>query len=260
MQHHIINEPPYIFTFIIAYQHRLDRLNNLKMVVEWVLSFKGVELIIVEQDKSEKLKAFSLRGFKHIFIKSNQPFNKSWAFNVGLKNATTNIIIFGDSDLIMDSNEFIQSIRKLENFEAVSPYNRVIDLVPQENGLPIEQLNLINRPGRGETDIQKICLAGGIIMFRRDAIIKIGGFCEKFIGWGAEDDFVSLVTKRLLKWHESPGKCYHLYHEKVKPDMMYYQRNLQLLNTLGTSSDQDLIKHINASLPTIGMKNKYHDK
>ena len=49
-----MNNNGYVFTFIIAYRHKLDRLQNLRRVIDWALGFQGVELIIVEQDKSPK--------------------------------------------------------------------------------------------------------------------------------------------------------------------------------------------------------------
>ena len=156
-------ENPYLFTFIIAYKHRIDRLNNLKRVLEWILGYKGVEVIIVEQDRSKKLPTFSLTGFKYIFTKSELPFNKAWAFNVALKYATTDVIVFGDCDIVMHPNDMINGLNKLKEFECVSPYNKVIDLEQNELGISIEQMAAITRPGRGETDHQKICLCGGII-------------------------------------------------------------------------------------------------
>ena len=204
--------------------------------------------------------AYTLKGFKYIFTKSDLPFNKSWAFNVGTKQSTTNAIVFGDSDLLMDPQDFINSVKLLEQYEVVNPYSRVIDLNPDENAQPIDLLKKITRPGRGETDIQKVPIAGGIIMFRRDSLFKVGGWSEDYIGWGGEDDYQSFKIKQLLTHIEVPNRCYHLYHEKVKPDMMFYQRNLQLLNKLVTYTPQDTMKYIQNSLPKNGFKNKYADK
>lgn len=247
---------PYLFTLIIAYKHRNDRIHNLKRVLDWASGFGGIEIIIVEQDKNPKLHTFSFKGIKYIYTKSNLPFNKSHAFNVGLKHSTTQTIVFGDCDLIMDPQKMISGLKLLEQYECVSPYNRVIDLTPNEVNLSLEQMYQINRPGRGETDIQKICLSGGIIMYRKDAIVKIGGWCEDFIGWGGEDDFQSHKSKMFLNWHEQSGTCYHLWHDRSAPDPAPYQRNLQLLNKLVALTPQDMQKHINASIQKIGMKNK----
>jgi len=223
--------------------------------LDWVTGFGGVEIIIVEQDKSPKLPSFTFKGIKYIFTKSEIPFNKAWAFNVGLQHSTTQTIVFGDCDLIMDPHKMIEALKQLDNYECVSPYSRVIDLNSNEVNMNLEQMSKINRPGRGETDIQKICLAGGIIMYRKNAIVKIGGFDQGFIGWGGEDDFQSHKSKIFLTWYEQSGTCYHLWHERGAPDPTPYQRNLELLNKLMSLSKEDLQKHINNSLPKIGIKN-----
>ena len=251
---------PYLFTYIIAYKHRADRIHNLKRVLEWLIGFTGIEIIIIEQDRSPKLHTFSLRGVKHIYTKSDLPFNKAWAFNVGLKYSTTGTIVFGDCDIIMDAQEFINGLKSLQNFECVSPYNRVIDLNQNEIHLTIDQMKGVVRPGRGETDIQKICLCGGIIMFRKDAIIKIGGWDQQFISWGGEDDYQSFKSKMFLTWTELPANCYHLWHDRGAPDQKWYNRNLQLLNKLISFSIEDTKKYIGTSMNKIGFKNSYCDK
>lgn len=148
----------------------------------------------------------------------------------------------------------------LEQYDCVSPYSKVIDLHQNENNLPLNQLYSINRPGRGEQDNQKINLTGGIVFYKKESIIRIGGFDQGFIGWGGEDNFQSHKTELFLKWFENPGKVYHLYHEKVKPDMTYYQRNLQLLNKLVNLTPDELKKYILNSFPKYGLKNSYCDK
>lgn len=246
----------YNFTYIISYRHSSERLNNLKRTLEWINAFSGGEIILVEQDKHSKIKDIKL-PCRHIFLKSNMPFNKSWGFNVGLKYANSNVIVFGDSDLIMDPQEFIKSVRLLDQYEMVNPYNSVIDLNPQESNASLDQIMKINRPGRGETDIQKVPLCGGICIFRREAIHKIGGWHEDFIGWGGEDDFQSVKVKAFLNWYENQAKCYHIYHDRLAPDMKWYQRNLQLLQKLSPMAKEELQKVINNVTPKSGLKYKY---
>ena len=247
---------PYAFTYIIGYRHKSDRLNNLRKVLDWVSGFQGSEVILIEQDKHSKISHLNLKC-KHIFLKSNMPYNKSWAFNVAVKRALSDIIIFADSDLIMDPNQFIEGLKNLQQYEMVSPYSSVVDLTQQESGLSIGDLSKISRPGRGENDHQKVPLCGGICMFRKDAIMKIGGWFQEFSGWGGEDDGITLKVKQFLTWTELPNKCYHLFHERGQPDMKLYQKNLQLLQKLRTLSKEDLQKTINSTIGRIGMKNLY---
>lgn len=247
---------PYAFTYVIGYRHRMDRLSNLKRVLEWINGFNGVEVLLIEQDRHSKIKNLNLKA-KHIFVKSDMPYNRSWAFNIALKYAQSPILVFGDSDLMMNPNEFIEGLKSLQTHEMVSPYYSVVDLTQQESGLDFNQILQINRPGRGENDNQKINICGGIAMFRRDAISRIAGWNEDFISWGGEDDFETMKVKNFLSWTELKYRCYHLYHAKEQPDMKWYQRNLQILNNAAKFTKEDMAKHINMTIPKIGMINKY---
>jgi predicted glycosyltransferase involved in capsule biosynthesis len=238
-------QQPYSFTYVIGYRHIPDRLNNLRRVLDWINGFASVEVLLIEQDKHSKISHLNLR------------YNKSWAFNVATKMAKSNIIVFADSDLIMEPNQLIEGLKLIQDYEMVNPYKSVIDLEANESSMPFEQILKIDRPGRGETDIQKVPLCGGICMFRKDAINKIGGWNEDFIGWGGEDDFVSIKVKHYLTYTELPHKCYHLHHNRPAPDMKFYQRNLQLLNKLAAMSKEDLMKVTINSTQKMGLKNKY---
>ncbi len=253
------NINPHKFTYIIGYRHRLDRIINLRRVIDWVSGFDGVEIILVEQDKKSQIEDMVFtRPVKYHFIETELPFNKSHAFNVGLKYATTDILVFGDSDIIMMPDDLIGGLVALSEYECVSPYNRVIDLMPDEVGYDLDVLSKIDRPGRGETNIQKICLCGGIMMYRRESIEKVGGWPEDFIGWGGEDDAQTIKTKRLLKWEERSSKCYHLYHPSEVPISQLYQRNIQLLNQINQMDDASMSRYIQSSRGKIGLKNKLY--
>jgi predicted glycosyltransferase involved in capsule biosynthesis len=244
------------FTYVIGYRHFPDRLNNLRRVLDWINCFGGVEVLLIEQDTHSKISHLNLRA-KHIFLKTDKPYNKSWAFNVATNLAKSNLIVFADSDLIMKPEEFIESLKLLEQYEMVNPYKSVIDLNPQESGIQLEEMIKIDRPGRGETDHQKVPICGGICMFRKDAIQRIGGWNEDFIGWGAEDDFVSHKVQQFLNWKQLDHKCFHLFHNRTQPDMQKYQKNLQLLQELVKLSKDDLMRYTQKFIQKNGMKNKY---
>lgn len=250
-------ESPYLFTYIIGYRHSKERIINLRRVLSWLCSFRGIEIIIVEQDRSPKLPTFSIHGYKYIFIESNMPYNRSWSFNVGLKSSTSEVIVFGDSDLVMDSSEFVKSLNMINQYECVSPYSSVLDLDPSESMLSMNNMTKISRHGRGETDNQKINLCGGIVIYRKISINKIGGWCERFIGWGGEDNYQEFKTKKLLSWSESKSKCYHLWHPRTPPDQNLYKKTMETLNKLMSMSTDDTIKIIRSDYRKIGYRNKY---
>lgn len=245
----------YNFTCIILYRHNIQRWNNLKRVLEWINSFSGAEVIIVEQDTHSKIGHLNFPA-KHIFTKSNMPFNRSWGFNVGLKNANSEVVVFTDCDLIMEPESFINAIKLTSEYEMVSPYSSVVDLKPDESGLPMESIFKIDRPGRGETDHQKINICGGITIFRKEAILKVGGWNEDFWAWGAEDDYQTIKVNFFLRSYEQKGRCFHLYHDRDAPDQKWYQRNLQILQNAKKMSMEEIQRSINSQISKIGRKNK----
>src|ERR1035437_8983697 len=241
---------PYKFTYVIAYKNKPDRLMNLRRVVDWISGFVGVEIIIIEQDSKPRIENIVFnKAVKYMFLQTDMPFNKAWAYNVAIKYATTDNIIFGDSDIVMDPNDLIEGLKQLETYDCISPYSRVIDLKHEELGFNLDQMKAIDRSGRGETDEQKICLCGGIIMYKRETISRIGFWCEDFIGWGCEDNAQSIKTVRLLKFKELEAKCYHLFHQPETPIMNLYQRNLQILDQIQKMDVPSLTRYIQNTLP-----------
>jgi cellulose synthase/poly-beta-1,6-N-acetylglucosamine synthase-like glycosyltransferase len=245
----------YNFSCIILYRHNIQRWNNLKRVLDWLNGFSGVEIIIVEQDTHSKIEHLNFPA-KHIFTKSNMPFNRSWGFNVGLKNTNSDIVVFTDCDLIMEPNSFISAIKKIEEYDMVSPYSSVVDLNPEESQLQMESIFRINRPGRGEEDHQKINICGGITIFKKEAILKVGGWNEDFWAWGAEDDYQTIKVNFFLRSYEQKGRCFHLYHDRDAPDQKWYQRNLQILQNAKKMSMEEIQRSINSQISKIGRKNK----
>jgi len=245
-------------TYVIGYRHSLDRMIHLRKVLEWISSFSNIDIILVEQDKYSKISHIAIPG-RHIFVKNEGPYNRAWAFNVALKYNKNPIIAFGDSDIIMKPEDFVASVNMLKEYEVVSPYSSVLDLTPEENNYSFAQLVAIKRPGRGETDNQKINLCGGIVIFRTESILKIGGWAENyFVGWGGEDDFQTFKVKKLgLTYKEMPYKCFHFNHAKQNIDEKAYHTMLLTLQQLMNLDEPKLQAHINSTLPKIGMINKY---
>lgn len=237
------------FTFVIGYRHSPDKFNNLKRTLDWINGFAGVDVILVEQDTHSKISHLNLKA-RHIFLKTDKPYNKSWGFNVGTKLSKSNVIVFSDLGVIMDPNKFIEGLRAIEHYEMVNPFKKLVELEQNESGLQYNDIVKIERFGS-----EKI-LCGSICIFRKDAIQKIGGWYEELVGNG-EDDFLSNKVKQFLNWTEMENIGYQLYYNREIPNMVLQQRNLQLLQTLNNLSKEDLIKSINLSAPKNSMINKY---
>ena len=236
----------YSFTYIIGYRHSLDKFNNLKRVLDWINGFSNVEVIVVEQDTHSKISHIPLKC-KHIFLKSDKPFNKSWSYNIGLKNSNSNIIGFGDTNLTIKPSNLIDSVKSLENYEMVSAHSSIIELFPNENNYPFEELFKINRQGQ----LNSLC--NGICFFRRQSINKIGGWNESFIGLGGSDEFQSHKVNNFLSNVQLESSAIQFMYNKEQINPI----NERILQQLTTLSKEDLVKTVNASVQKNGMKNLY---
>jgi predicted glycosyltransferase involved in capsule biosynthesis len=246
-----------MFTYIIPFKYTYDRLLTLSKVLDNIRKI-DCEIIIVEQGLESVLPSKNIltQGEKYIFILNNFPFNKSWGLNCAWKESSNDIIVFGDADNLIDTKNITKSIDEMSDYDFISPHIRLIDLSESENSLPSEDIFKIQRAGRGELDHQKLPMCGAMTIFKKEALEKIGGWPEEFFGWGAEDDAMSIKVKHFLNWKENNNNCYHLFHQRVVPDMQWYQRNLQVYTNYAKASKEKLEEYINSTKHLIGDKNR----
>jgi predicted glycosyltransferase involved in capsule biosynthesis len=250
--------PTHSFTYVIPFKYSSDRLFPLAKLLRHIKdSNLNCEVIVIEQGLEPTLSSKNIiTDENYIFMENQLPFNKSWCLNVGWKSATTNTIVFGDADNLIDSKHILSSISELKDYEFVSPHIRLVDLEPHENALDCSQIFSISRYGRGELDHQKLPMCGAMTIFSKDALKKIGGWPEEFFGWGAEDDAMTIKVKHFLKWKENDNTCYHLYHDRVQPDQELYSRNMQIYHSYLNATKYKLKKHIDLVKPFVGDKNR----
>ena len=59
----------------------------------------------------------------------------------------------------------------------------------------------------------------GVIVVHRSLWDTVGGFDERFVGWGGEDDaFADTAAALANGWKWSTGNLYHLWHPPSRPD------------------------------------------
>jgi hypothetical protein len=88
-------------------------------------------------------------------------------------------------------------------------------------------------------------MCGGLVLFQRQSLALLGGWDERFLGWGLEDDAMDVKVQRaglrgvVLK--DSPG--FHLAHRRAVANIRanpLYRNNLALLQQLRQMPDENL--------------------
>lgn len=238
------------FTYVIPFRFRNDRIIPLRRVVDFINGFQGAEVVIVEQDSHSKISHLNLRA-KHIFLKSDLPFNKSWAFNVALRKLISPVVVFADADFLIPPNDLIESLKALESFDCVIPTSNIVSLTAQESTADLNQIFNIKRPG------YKTAMSNGCVLFKKEAIQKIGGWNEDFIGLSQENQFQDTKIAKLLSYKQLEFTGYHLYHHQDIPNVAFMQRNNQIMDVYKDANIDSLYQHVQLTSPKIGLANKY---
>lgn len=238
------------FTYVIPFRFKQDRIIPLRRILDWLSGFQDIEVLLVEQDRHSMISHLNLRA-THIFIESKLPFNKSWAYNIALKRCNSSVVIFGDADVIMNPLELIESLKQLDGHECVIPSSNMIKLTPSESIQDFGNILTINREG------VKSSHTDGIVIFKKESILKIGGWNEDLIGFGYQNKFQDMKIDSILKSLKLNYNTYHFSHTKEDNLPGIDQRNEKIMEHYKSADVNMLQSHINMVSSKIGMLNKY---
>lgn len=219
-------------SFVIPHRGA-DRLPLLIMVVRSILAQidASVECVVVEQNDQREV--YNLpEGVKYIHLPHpTDPagWMKSWAFNVGVDAAKADIVVCHDGDILLPRLYAREVLRHIKDggFESAHLQRFLFCLGRTDTHEFIESCTIRNNitPERVRQNWQ-----GGTLAIRKAAFEKIGGYDERFVGWGGEDNEFFDRCKTLRSWRRGYLPFVHLWHEpqagKVSNDR---EENLQFL-------------------------------
>ncbi len=259
-------------SFILTYRETADpaRRRNLLAVLGWLAQYPSqCEVVVVEQDDAPRLDGpLPHPDCRHLFAYNPGAFNKSWGFNVGFRASRNPWLAFGDADVIVGPC-LAEALRYLQlGYHAVKPYRRLLDLSEQESAriaggdydwVPRRETALpVNREGEG----QFICFAGGLLLMSRAGFTRVGGWDERFLGWGGEDDAMSYKLERVqlpaVELDRRPAL--HLHHARPRAATLgqpHYPGNQQLLAQYLALEDDALWRFAEVQMQIIGHREKY---
>ncbi|MBS0201603.1 MAG: glycosyltransferase [Planctomycetes bacterium] len=177
-------------SFIFAHAGR-DRVTQLCRTIHAVFAQQDVqvECIVVGQSPSpvEGNLPDGIR-FRHLDKSNVAPgWHKSWAYNVGARIATGDVLIFQDGDVCPPQRYASEVARTiLQDGYDVASIQRFLFYLDPATTRRIEECNSLEIGCTPERVFQN--WKGGTIAVRREAFFNLGGFDEGFVDWGGEDD------------------------------------------------------------------------
>ena len=235
------------FSYIIGYRQACEsRRKNFEKVIENLEKNKSnFEVIVVEQDETQKLPGNLF--YKHIFAYNKGLYNRSWAFNIGAKFSESNVLIFADCDIMIDFNDLQEAIEQCKAYDTIDPKKRVIDY---------------NEDGSLGAIRNGVVFSGGIVLINKQAFYKVNGWDEEFVGWGGEDNAMTIKLHRFLTYKRLDFDVFHLYHNdrftSAPRHEMYFRLNEAKWKNLEKMSNEQMIDKYKDVL--IGDENKYKEK
>ncbi|MDQ1002253.1 putative glycosyltransferase involved in capsule biosynthesis [Neobacillus niacini] len=162
-------------------------------------------------------------------------FSRAQAVNNAAKQATGDIFIIADADIILNPDIINKSVQLLNEHAWIIPYSRVKHISKKSTN---ELLNTgPSWPPRIDFEVSKTADAGarnfvgGLNIIPRKNFEAVGGFDERFLGYGAEDDaFGHSVNTLCGPYLRLDTDIFHLWHPRVRTKSNpHYQANCALL-------------------------------
>ena len=192
------------------------RLPHLMATIESIAAQRDVvvECVVVEQDGAPQLQALLPSWVKVVHTPPpapDMPYCRSWSFNVAAQHARAPVLVLHDNDMLVPMDYAAQVLRRVEAGHDVVNLKRFIFYLSQAHTEAIfnGSASLLDLPP--ESIVQNL-EGGGSVAIRREALQRIGGMDESFVGWGGEDNDFWERAQVLRVWPWTNLPVVHLSH------------------------------------------------
>jgi hypothetical protein len=247
-----INSSKKTFSVIIGFRDSTtDRLRNLIYTVEYYKKhLPDAKIIIVEQDTRADLTKIHDKIDRYVHLNTGGDFySRSLGFNQGFNVSNTDYVILADADCLLDV-QFLNNIHtyytEFNSFFVIPYANPVYYLSKEET----ESFILNNEDNTGDNSKRKVDslkkASGGIGIISSDNYYRVGGFDERFRGWGVEDDaFHNKCLEFKLSSERLNAQMVHLYHSDSFSGGNNYGNNISIYdNDYGKNNFVDIANRI----------------
>ena len=241
---------------------------NLLVVLAFLAETPQWPVVIVEQDSLPSLNGqLPHPHCSVIFAYNPGPFNKAWGLNVGVRHCSSQVIVFTDADLLIPGMLPRSVDHCMRNTHVVKPYRQVLDLSPETtahlhagDAAALQDMPATATTRQMQGEVAPLC--GGAFAIRRQTFLRLGGWDERFVGWGGEDDAFSYKVQRarLPTLEFDDAAALHLHHPRSndrQTNATQYQSNLALLERYRRYDQAQLERLQEVQIQVMGRTEKY---
>jgi len=264
-----------MITFVTHLRHdHQDRIDNLNAIIDYYSSnILECKFIFVEDDKEHNPIFDSVKFIKgqtkFLFIKNDLTYYRTRALNIGIKQAESDVVVSMDTDCIVPINSILKCKNQLlKDCTAAWPYNGYFIDVSSDTrnkclNFNFNYQNLLNELDSNYkmpllslyknfivrcTDTEHLG-TGGFVMFNKKRFLDAGGYNQKMIGWGCEDN--ELVSRLDILEHKTfrdtsaEAICFHLAHRSAqRADNPFFEQNSQEWHNVKNMNKEKLTEYI----------------
>ncbi len=181
--------PPRL-SFLIGHRGT-RRLPHLLATLRNIAGQSGVafECIVVEQSVVPEIERFLPPWVRYLHTplpRPDLPYCRSWAFNVAIRQARSDVFVFHDNDVLVPERYAYEAVQRVSEGYSFVDLKRFIFYLRDD---ATARVFVTGAAPRGVPALVVQNLTGGLtVVARRDAFDAIGGFDESYVGWGGEDN------------------------------------------------------------------------
>jgi GT2 family glycosyltransferase len=158
--------------------------------VRSILAQQGasVECIVIEQSNVALARHAMPPGTRYLHLPHPQGdpgWRKSWAYNVAAKQARAKVLVCHDGDILVPTGYAQAVLETLDRGFDNAFIQRFLFYLNRADSQRVQETNQLS--GCCPDDVRHNWV-GGTLAIRRDAYFAIGGFDERFVDWGGEDN------------------------------------------------------------------------
>lgn len=129
---------------------------------------------------------------------------------------TWDVAVIADADVVAEPVQVFQAVLRANAYgNLVAAYDRFVGL----NQRITDRILAGTEKGHWERGARFRSLrhVSSLLAIRRDLWDEVGGFDERFVGWGEEDTAFASAARVLRGFERIEGNVYHLYHQRQSP-------------------------------------------